>query len=469
MERRLYEAAVKGDVNALQELIQQDELILDRVSLTSFNETPLHVAVIKGHLNFAKEILKHNPQLSNDLDSRKSSPLHMAALKGDLEMLKLLVRVDPGMCLAGDKDGRNPIHLASMKGRVEVLKWLVRTRPQAAFEKTNKGETILHLCVKYNQLEALKFVVGVVFDDHELIAAKDDYGNTILHLAVLGKHIEIIRYLVMLKKVEINEKNGRDETALDILSYGQRDVLDLEISDILREAGGLRAKDLHNNNLTFLNQRKEANPSIQENSNHKNKISEDHNWLSKKRDSIMVVASLIATMAFQAGVNPTGGVWQENESGAQPHRAGESVMAYHNPNSYQIYIRANTIAFVSSLSTILILISGLPFRHKLFMWFLMTIMWLTITSAALTYGISIVTLTPSDQKIKLMRREVNISVIVWCGLMALLLLGNTIRLVLRLLKKRGSIVDVWPPSKWRKPNMLHHGNGSQKSVTIQLG
>ncbi|KAI8022964.1 hypothetical protein LOK49_LG03G02392 [Camellia lanceoleosa] len=35
-------------------------------------------------------------------------------------------------------------------------------------------------------------------------------------------------------------------------------------------------------------------------------------WLSKKRDILMVMASLIATMAFQAGLNPQRGFWQDN-------------------------------------------------------------------------------------------------------------------------------------------------------------
>ncbi|KAG6437395.1 hypothetical protein SASPL_102310 [Salvia splendens] len=58
-------------------------------------------------------------------------------------------------------------------------------------------------------------------------------------------------------------------------------------------------------------------------------------WLTKKRDSVMVVAVLIATMAFQAAVSPTGGVWQDNSSG---HRAGEAVMAYKNPNIQELHM-----------------------------------------------------------------------------------------------------------------------------------
>uniref|UniRef100_A0A803LBL8 PGG domain-containing protein n=1 Tax=Chenopodium quinoa TaxID=63459 RepID=A0A803LBL8_CHEQI len=37
----------------------------------------------------------------------------------------------------------------------------------------------------------------------------------------------------------------------------------------------------------------------------------DGTWLEEQRTSLMVVASLIATMAFQVGINPPGGVWQD--------------------------------------------------------------------------------------------------------------------------------------------------------------
>ncbi|WMV58623.1 hypothetical protein MTR67_052008 [Solanum verrucosum] len=103
-------------------------------------------------------------------------------------------------------------------------------------------------------------------------------------------------------------------------------------------------------------------------------------------------------MAFQARVKPPGGVWQENgkldDWGRPSHKAGKSVMAYNHARPYRYFLYVNNIAFVSSLNTILLLISGLPFKHRLFMWGLMVIMWSTITSIALTYGIAIYIITP---------------------------------------------------------------------------
>ncbi|XP_009625621.1 ankyrin repeat-containing protein At5g02620-like [Nicotiana tomentosiformis] len=449
IEKKLYEAAVEGDVRTLQELLQQDALILDRLTLTCFNETPLHIATMRGHIEFVKLILAQNPQLAAELDSRKSSALHIASAKGHLQIIKMLLVVNPDICLARDRDGRNPLHLAAIKGRVEVIKELIQIRPRTVLGTTINGENILHLCVKHNQLEVLKVLMEIGSWDHEFLNAKDSDGFTTLHLAVADKQIETIKYLLKTNQIDVNAMDANGNTTLDILAQSRRDMIDLQIGDSLREAGGLRAKDIKNDSSKIPN-KSAANPHSLPASttpaylggNQAQSHPSKGDWLSKKRETIMVVASLIATMAFQAGMNPPGGVWQENEKldnrGIPSHKAGEAVMAYNHPKSYRYFLRANTIAFVSSLSTILLLISGLPFKRRLFMWGLMVIMWLTVTTTALTYGISIYIVTPKKDSEPL-GQVIEIGVTVWCGLMALLLLGNTIRLLRKWQKKRHKI------------------------------
>ncbi|KAK4372978.1 hypothetical protein RND71_008362 [Anisodus tanguticus] len=446
-EKRLYEAAVEGDVRALQELLQQDALVLDRLTLTCFNETPLHIAAMRGHIEFVRLILAQNPQLATELDSRKSSALHIASAKGHLQIVKMLMVVNPEMCLASDRDGRNPLHLAAIKGRVEVIKELIHVRPRAALGTTISGENVLHMCVKHNQLEVLKVLMEIGWD-HEFLNAKDGDGHNILHLAVADKQIETAKYLLKTNQIDVNAMDANGNTALDILAESWRDMNDLSIGECLREAGGLRSKDIPvsiiQNSTKIPNDSGGNNHSPVSSTpaylgeNQAEKPPSKGDWLSKKRDTIMVVASLIATMAFQAGVNPPGGVWQENgklnDQGIPSHKAGEAVMAYNHARPYRYFLRANTIAFVSSLSTILLLISGLPFRRRLFMWGLMVFMWLTVTTIALTYGISIYILTPQKDREPL-GQVIQIGITVWCGLMALLLLGNTIRL-LRVWKKK---------------------------------
>lgn len=107
---RLNAAALEGSTETLNHLLQDDPLILDKVSLKCWDRTlplPLHIAVVLGHVDFVRAIM----------------------------------RVCSDMCFACDSDGRNLLHLAAIKGRIEVLEILMQFRPLAAREKTDRGES----------------------------------------------------------------------------------------------------------------------------------------------------------------------------------------------------------------------------------------------------------------------------------------------------------------------------------------
>ncbi|KAJ4717509.1 Ankyrin repeat family protein [Melia azedarach] len=263
--------------------------------MNCLSETPLHVAVMLGHVDFVKEILCRKPELADELDSRRSVALHMASQKGYVDIVQALLQANPEMCFARDVDGRNPLHLAAMKGRIDVLGELLNARPCAASASTIWGETILHLCVKHNQLEVLKFLLETM-DDPEFFNAKDDYGMTILHVAVADKRIEVIKFLTTRTKINVNALNANGFTAWDILAQSKRDVKDWEIGESLRHAGAISAKD--NNDIHLSVQElgtRQTNilTSSENNQEQRGKASEnfpekEYDWLDKKRNALMV-------------------------------------------------------------------------------------------------------------------------------------------------------------------------------------
>nr|GMC80885.1 ankyrin repeat-containing protein BDA1-like [Ipomoea batatas] len=290
MERMVFEVALKGDVESLKRLLDEDPLALERSMASVYSDTPLHVAAMLGYEDFANEILRRKPQLAKDLNSNQSSPLHLAAAMGHAGMVRCLLLADRGMCKARDRDGLTPFHLAAVKGRVEMLEELMMSDGHEICSRELSevmgmdgemlGESILHMCVKHGQLEALKFLVEIIGDSTDFVNSKDALGNTILHLAVEYKQFEAVKFLVQRSRIQVKAKNGKGLTAMDTLFHTRNNninVKEMEIGEAL-----LVKRD--------------------------NNSKESENWVNEMRGGLMVAASLLATMAFQAVVSPPGGI-----------------------------------------------------------------------------------------------------------------------------------------------------------------
>ncbi|KVH93542.1 Ankyrin repeat-containing protein [Cynara cardunculus var. scolymus] len=328
VEGLLFYASVEGNVTQLQILLQEDPLILDRVTVNRSDNMPLHVASMLGHFDFVNEILSRKPQLARESDSQRRLPLHIASAKGHVEIVKALLSAHPETCLA-----------------------------------------------------------------------------------------------------QVNASNTNGETSMDILAQGPKNVKDRQIIRSLTRADavepkteGLIEKIPQKWISKMSSDYKKLFPPISQ------KNRED--WLDKKGNVLMVVASFIATMAFQVGTNPPSGVWQEDKLDAiPPEYAGYAVMANNHPVLHHIFLISNTVGFVSTLSIILLLISGLPFlKHRGYTWIMMVIMWIATTSMSITYYVSITVTTPVH-KAETIRPLSIIIVFVWIGLMTLVVGGHILRLM----------------------------------------
>jgi zinc transporter ZupT len=69
---------------------------------------------------------------------------------------------------------------------------------------------------------------------------------------------------------------------------------------------------------------------------------------------MLLLATLAATITYQAGMDPPGGVWPSNAQGTEPpHKAGDPILLSTHPARYKVFFYCNSTAFVASLVVIL--------------------------------------------------------------------------------------------------------------------
>ncbi|XP_057776343.1 ankyrin repeat-containing protein ITN1-like [Salvia miltiorrhiza] len=372
MAAELYDAILKGDVTRFREVVQQDPYLVESASFAC-SRNVVHIAALRGQASIVEEVLNINPQLARDLDSQQSSPLHIAVAKGSLEIVKKLLSVAPEACWWRDCHDMNPIHIAAMKGHDEVLKVLLEESHMPAMERLHRGQTVLHLCVKHGQLDALKVLVVEL---GEFVFAVDDDGETLSHLAVRSNQLEILRYLGASNKIRRGKRNSMGKTALKILIQSRPPAWPApsywEMWRILRGFSVL-------------------------------------SFLPNMSDVVMVVAILIATMAFQNTVTPPGGVWQDD---TPSHKAGEAVIAYTHPDIYKDLVFYNNMAFYLSFSAIFIIISGLTSRFPSISYAVGSAMWLSIMFIIFSYKSSIKVISPNTFDTPLIGYYIHIAAII---------------------------------------------------------
>ncbi|XP_016676769.1 uncharacterized protein [Gossypium hirsutum] len=156
----------------------------------------------------------------------------------------------------------------------------------------------------------------------------------------------------------------------------------MEIESILRDAGVLSSKDRHviavkwvpsPSNIPKIPKSLVSNKSKKSETNSRMPMrkKEHTDWLSRKRSALMVVSSLIAMVAYQAAIAPPGDALQADETVDEKgnplehcRKAGTAVMAYNQGIEYGHFMIFNTLAFFSSLSITLQLVSGLPIKRR---------------------------------------------------------------------------------------------------------
>ncbi|KAK1550572.1 hypothetical protein Q3G72_021245 [Acer saccharum] len=417
-ESVLFVTCERGKLDVVKQLLNYPWLLMLEMDGVT---TSLHVAALAGHTEIVKELVPARRKFAwkKDLDEivkeliaarqefawKKDldgyTPLHLSCSKGHFEITRELLKLDPDLSCLQDKEGRTPLHLAAIKGRINIIDEMLSLSLEPAEMVTKHGETILHLGVKNNQYDLVRYLTERL-DITRLVNKTDNDGNTILHLATSGKLTTMVTYLLKLG-VNVNAINSKGHTALDVVETDASNSGALVILPALQDAGAKRCDQLppfsqellpiHDDNTCIPSSWPKRAPESPYQHHRKRQrlrrekqIDLQTEGLRNARKTIIVVAVLIATVTFAAGINPPGGFSQDN---------GKSLVG--KETSFKVFMVCNIVALFLSLGIVIFLVSIIPFRRKTMMKLLRVthkVMWLSISFLTAAYIAAIWTIMP---------------------------------------------------------------------------
>ncbi|KAH6760601.1 hypothetical protein C2S52_008760 [Perilla frutescens var. hirtella] len=406
-ESVLFAACKRGQLHVVKHLmIDFSALLMLDVDMEM---NSLHVAASSGNTEIVKEIVKQRADLAWKRNYHGWTPLHLSCNKGHLEITRELVKLDSDLCLIQDGEGRTPLHCAAIKGRINIIDEILSLSLDFFETTTNNGETVLHLAVKNNQYEVVKYLTESL-NITKLLNMQDNDGNTVLHLATAGKLTAMVTYLLKIG-IEVNCLNKKGYTALDVVEADASNSGALAIVPALQEAGakrcdqlspGLRdiqqvvepmSKGLSSEGVWPHTTPERSTPRRHHhhyrNRHRASKLELQNEGLRNARKTVTIVAVLIATVTFAAGINPPGGFSQETGKVLRGDRA-----------AFKVFMVCNIAALFLSVGVVNVLVSIIPFTRRTMMKLLSAthkVMWLSTLFMTAAYIAAIWTIMPNDK------------------------------------------------------------------------
>ncbi|CAL8068065.1 unnamed protein product [Calicophoron daubneyi] len=155
-----------------------------------FNDTPLHVAAKRGHLEIVKLLIKAGVDLSVK-NERERTALHYAARNGRLPVARLLLDHAPGLISERDEDGNTAIHLAADNGHQAITELLLMAGATVDSPNTEKWTPLD--CAAAN---GHRSCAEILLKNGSPVDPLDVSNTTPLHLACKNGHADMVDLLL---------------------------------------------------------------------------------------------------------------------------------------------------------------------------------------------------------------------------------------------------------------------------------
>ncbi|XP_025826180.1 ankyrin repeat-containing protein NPR4-like [Panicum hallii] len=292
----------------------------------------LHAAVRNGNSGIAKKIIQARPQLAREEDVHNETPVHLAVLRGHVDVLRVLLEHDQTLGYLVCSDGTPLLNIAALRGYVSAAREILDHCPDTPYGKQN-GSTCLHVAVQSDEMEFVNFVLTSQ-QLRKLVNMRDQNGMTALHHSVRKCMPKMLAALLRHPDIDVTVLTNKGSPATWLFDDAIKSAKSLqwnEVSMMLLNADPKRATNIYNLHKEI-----------------KDKITDESRKIVKSLTetytrNTSIVAILMASITFTAALTLSG--WYRSDAAGSQ---GLPIMA--KKFAFQAFLISDTLAMCSSLS-----------------------------------------------------------------------------------------------------------------------
>jgi ankyrin repeat protein len=158
-----------------------------------YGTTLAHEAAYAGSERILQIMEKYQYKFGlHDTDEDGLTPLHVAVIKGHLSCVICLLFAHPPYLETKDKYGQTPLFMSILLNKYDVAEALIHDFYANVCAKDFQEETILHIACILSNEEAVTFVLNHYSDHKRLLNEKNKQHMTALQLAFKDKQYHIL-------------------------------------------------------------------------------------------------------------------------------------------------------------------------------------------------------------------------------------------------------------------------------------